>query len=36
MTNKNLTILYTGVTNNLRRRVMEHKAGKGGKVHFEG
>ena len=27
MTNKNNTVLYSGVTNNLRRRVMEHKAG---------
>ena len=24
-------MLYTGVTNNLRRRVLEHKTGKGGK-----
>ena len=31
MTNKRNTALYTGVTNNLRRRVMEHKTGKGGK-----
>jgi putative endonuclease len=31
MTNKNNTVLYTGVTNNLRRRVTEHKAGKGSK-----
>ncbi len=25
MTNKKNTVLYTGVTNNLRRRVVEHK-----------
>ena len=30
MTNTYNTILYTGVTNNLKRRVMEQKTGKGG------
>ena len=30
MTNVHNTVLYTGVTNNLQRRALEHKAGKGG------
>ncbi len=31
MTNKYNTVLYTGVTNNLQRRVWEHKTGRGSK-----
>jgi putative endonuclease len=30
MTNQDHTVLYTGVTNNLQRRVIEHRIGKGG------
>ena len=30
MTNQHHTVLYTGVTNNLQRRVNEHKSGRGG------
>jgi len=30
MTNAHNTVLYTGVTNNLQRRVLEHRAGKSG------
>ena len=30
MTNTHNTVLYTGVTNNLQRRVLEHRAGEGG------
>ncbi len=29
LTNKNNQVLYTGVANNLKRRVSEHKEGKG-------
>jgi putative endonuclease len=31
MTNAYNTVLYTGVTNDLQRRVLEHRSGKGSK-----
>lgn len=31
LTNYSNTVLYTGVTNNLMRRVLEHRSGMGGK-----
>jgi putative endonuclease len=31
LTNKNHTVLYTGVTNNLLRRMMEHRSKEGSK-----
>ena len=31
MTNAHNTVLYTGVTNDLERRVLEHQSGKGSK-----
>ena len=30
LTNANNRVLYTGVTNNIERRVLEHRSGKGG------
>lgn len=37
LTNKNKTVLYTGVTNNLKRRLYEHQEdAKGSKMTFAG
>lgn len=30
MTNQDHTVLYTGITNDIQRRVIEHRSGKGG------
>ncbi len=35
MSNRHNTVLYTGVTNNLRRRVSEHREGRGGQFTRE-
>ena len=35
LTNKFHTVLYTGVTDNLQRRVLEHKSGKGGGFTYQ-
>jgi putative endonuclease len=36
VTNKHKTVLYTGVTNNLNRRIIEHYLQKGQTKHFTG
>ena len=35
-TNPSKTVLYTGVTNDLRRRIIEHYKDRGSKKHFAG
>ncbi len=34
LTNKNKTVLYIGVTNNLERRIFEHESNQGAKLKF--
>ena len=36
LSNKNKTVLYTGVTNNLKRRIIEHYVQRGQAKHFTG
>ena len=36
ITNKNRTVIYTGVTNNLKRRLIEHKEQRGNPKSFSG
>ncbi|HEU4472923.1 MAG TPA: GIY-YIG nuclease family protein [Flavisolibacter sp.] len=36
LTNLNRTVLYTGVTNDLRRRILQHYANRGKKTSFAG
>ena len=35
-TNPGKTVLYTGITNNLKRRIIEHYNDRGNKKHFAG
>ncbi len=36
LTNPATTVLYTGMTNDLERRIREHESGKGEEDHFTG